>query len=42
MVYGSEGVLLVDLTFGASRITVKSIIEAEASQLEEINILEEE
>jgi hypothetical protein len=42
MVYASEVVLLAYLTFGAPRLTFKSIIEAEASWLEEINVLEEE
>jgi nitric oxide reductase large subunit len=33
MVYGSEAVLLADLTFGAPRLTFKSIPEAEATRL---------
>jgi hypothetical protein len=42
MVYRSEAVLLVDLVFGASRLTFESIAEAEATRLEDIDILEEE
>jgi hypothetical protein len=42
MVYGSEAVLLADLVFGAPRLTFESIIEAEATRLEDIDILEEE
>jgi hypothetical protein len=42
MVYGLEEVLLVDLTFGAPRLTFKSITEVEATRLEEIDVLEEE
>jgi hypothetical protein len=42
MVYGSEAVLPVDLAFGAPRLTFKDIAEAEATRLEEIDVLEEE
>jgi hypothetical protein len=42
MVYGSEAVLPADLIFGAPRLTFESIAEAEATRLEDINILEEE
>jgi hypothetical protein len=42
MVYGSEEVLPIDLGFGAPKLTFKSIAEVEATQLEEINVLEEE
>jgi hypothetical protein len=42
MVYGSEAVLLVDLIFGAPRLTFESIAEAEATRLEDVDILEEE
>jgi hypothetical protein len=42
MVYGSEAVLLANLAFGAPRLTFKNITEAEATRLEEINVLEEE
>jgi hypothetical protein len=42
MVYGSEVVLLADLIFGAPRLTFESIIEAEATRLEDIDVLEEE
>jgi hypothetical protein len=35
-------VLPVDLAFGAPRLTFKSIVEAEATRLEEIDVLEEE
>ena len=42
MVYRSEAVLLVDLVFGASRLTFESIAEAEATRLEDIDLLEEE
>ena len=40
MVYGSEAVLLVDLIFGAPRLTFESIAEAEATRLEDIDVLE--
>jgi hypothetical protein len=42
MVYGSEAVLPVDLIFGAHRLTFKSIAKAEATRLEDVDILEEE
>jgi hypothetical protein len=42
MVYGSEAVLPADLAFGAPRLTFKNIVEAEATRLEEIDVLEEE
>jgi transposase InsO family protein len=42
MVYGSEAVLPADLIFGAPRLTFESIAEAEATRLEDINVLEEE
>jgi hypothetical protein len=42
MVYGSEAVLPAYLIFGAPRLTIKSITEAEATRLEDIDILEEE
>jgi transposase InsO family protein len=42
MVYGSEVVLLADLIFGAPRLTFESIVEAEATRLEDIDVLEEE
>jgi hypothetical protein len=42
MVYGSEAVLPADLIFGASRLTFESIAEAEATRLEDIDVLEEE
>jgi hypothetical protein len=42
MVYGSEAVLPTDLIFGAPRLTFESIAEAEATRLEDINVLEEE
>jgi hypothetical protein len=42
MLYGSEVVLLVDLAFKAPFLTFKSITEAEATRLEEIDVLEEE
>jgi hypothetical protein len=41
MVYGSEAVLLADLAFGAPRLTFENIAEAEATRLEEIDVLEE-
>jgi hypothetical protein len=41
MVYGSEAVLPADLIFGAPRLTFESIAEAEATRLEDIDILEE-
>jgi hypothetical protein len=42
MVYGSEAVLPADLIFGAPRLTFESIVEAEATRLEDIDVLEEE
>jgi transposase InsO family protein len=42
MVYGSEAVLPVDLIFGAPRLTFESIAKAEATGLEDVDILEEE
>ena len=42
MVYGSEAVLPVDLIFGAPKLTFESIAEAEATRLEDIDVLEEE
>jgi ribonuclease HI len=42
MVYGSEAVLPADLKFGAPRLIFENIAEAEATRLEDIDILEEE
>jgi hypothetical protein len=42
MVYGSEAVLPADLIFGAPRLTFENIVEAEATRLEDIDVLEEE
>jgi hypothetical protein len=42
MVYGSEAVLPADLMFEASRLIFKNIAEAEATRLEDIDVLEEE
>jgi hypothetical protein len=42
MVYGSEAVLPTDLIFGAPRLTFESIAKAEATKLEDVDILEEE
>jgi hypothetical protein len=42
MVYGSEAVLPADLIFGALRLTFESIAEAEATRLEDIDVLEDE
>jgi hypothetical protein len=42
MVYGSEAVLPADLIFGALRLTFESIDEAQATRLEDIDVLEEE
>ena len=42
MVYGSEAVLPADLKFGAPRLIFESISEAEATRLEDIDVLEEE
>jgi hypothetical protein len=42
MVYGSEAVLPPYLIFGAPRLTFENIAEAEATRLEDIDVLEEE
>jgi hypothetical protein len=42
MVYGLEAVLLADLKFGAPRLIFESIAEAEATRIEDIDVLEEE
>lgn len=42
IIYGSAAVLPTDLMFGAPRVMFKDIAEAEETQLEEINTLEEE
>jgi hypothetical protein len=42
MVYGSEAVLPADLIFEAPRLIFESIVEAEATRLEDIDVLEEE
>jgi transposase InsO family protein len=42
MVYGSEAVLPADLRFGAPMLVFESIAEAEATRLEDIDVLEEE
>jgi hypothetical protein len=42
MVYGSEAVLPTNLIFGAPRLMFESIAEAEATRLEDIDVLEEE
>ncbi|WVZ75955.1 hypothetical protein U9M48_023967 [Paspalum notatum var. saurae] len=42
MVYGSEAVLPADLQFGAPRLAFKNIAEAEATRIEEIDLLKEE
>ncbi len=42
MVYGSKAVLPADLKFGAPRLVFESIAEAEATRLEDIDVLEEE
>jgi hypothetical protein len=42
MVYGSEAVLPADLRFGAPRLVFECIAEAEATRLEDIDMLEEE
>jgi hypothetical protein len=42
MVYGSEAVLPADLMFRAPRLVFENIAEAEASRLEDIDVLEEE
>ena len=42
MLCGSEAVLPADLIFGTPRLTFESIAEAEATTLEDIDVLEEE
>jgi hypothetical protein len=42
MVYGSEAVMPTDLMFGAPRMVFENIAEAEATWLEDIDVLEEE
>jgi transposase InsO family protein len=42
MVYGSEAVLPADLKFGAPRLIFKNIVEAEATRLEDVDVLVEE
>jgi hypothetical protein len=42
VVYGSEAVLPADLWFGAPRLVFESIAEADATRLEDIDVLEEE
>jgi hypothetical protein len=42
MVYGSEAVLPADLKFAAPRLIFESIAEAEATRLEDVDVLEEE
>jgi hypothetical protein len=42
MVYGSEAVLPANVIFGAPRLAFESIAEAEATRLEDIDVLEEE
>jgi transposase InsO family protein len=42
MVFGSEAVLPADLIFGVPRLTFESIVEVEATRLEDIDVLEEE
>jgi hypothetical protein len=42
MVYGSEAALPADLRFGAPSLVFESIAEAEATRLEDIDVLEEE
>jgi hypothetical protein len=41
MVYDSEAVLPADLRFGAPRLVFESIAKAEATRLEDIDVLEE-
>jgi hypothetical protein len=41
MVYGSEAVSPADLVFGATRLTFESTAKAEASRLEDVDVLEE-
>ena len=42
MVYGSEAVLPTDLKFGAPRLIFENLAEAEATRLEDVDVLEEE
>jgi ribonuclease HI/transposase InsO family protein len=42
MVYGSEAVLPADLKFGAPRLIFENIAEAEATRLEDVDVLKEE
>jgi hypothetical protein len=42
MVYGSEAVVPADLIFGAPSLTFESIAEAEATSLEDMDVLEVE
>jgi hypothetical protein len=42
MVYGSEAVLPADLEFGAPMLVFESIAKAQATRLEDIDVLEEE
>jgi hypothetical protein len=42
MVYESDAVLHADLIFGAPRLTFENIAKAEATRLEDIDVLEEE
>jgi transposase InsO family protein len=42
MVYGSEAVLPADLIFETPRLTFESIAEAEATRMEDIDVLKEE
>jgi hypothetical protein len=42
MVYSSEVVLPADLKFGAPRLIFENIAEAEATRMEDVDIIEEE
>jgi hypothetical protein len=42
MVYGSKAMLPADLKFGAPRLIFENIAEAEATRLEDVDVLEEE
>jgi hypothetical protein len=42
MFYGSDAVLPADLRFRALRLVFESIVKAEATRLEDIDVLEEE
>jgi hypothetical protein len=42
MVYGLEAVLPADLKLGAPRLIFENIAEAEATRLEDVDVLEEE